>query len=298
MSFENRLLAFSAGLLLVSLGWATPAQASHTISTCQATCEVDCDDPGSGPNCHEAEGGECLVATDLTCSSTTQPAIVLEDGMDLDLDDHYITCASGVNCSDGIDITSSGSKVYNGSSGEAGVLGKFFYGVDCNLHGNSQVLGIRIEDSLVGVKDCKTVKQNVIVGLGRTYLTVNWGIQTAGVTNTGDLISENYFADKSRAVFVAGDKKVEVNDNIIHTTGWGACAVELASSTSEAIAKRNTILGVGNAGFGSTREIFCLPATEPTGINLFGNVCNRDHPDCAACGTAGFCEEFVAPFLP
>lgn len=298
MSERKLCFVFGAAVVLFVLGWSAPSHAGHSILTCEATCEVDCDDPGSGPNCHEAEGGECILATDITCSSTTDPAIVLRDGQDLDMDDHDINCQSGVNCATGVFMEDSGSKVQNLSSGEAGILGKFFYGVDCDLNGSSQVLGIRIEDSLVGVKDCKTVKQNVITGLGRNYLTLNWGIQTEGVTVSGDLISDNYFADKSRSIWVTGDDKVEANDNVIHTSGWGACAVELATSNSRTIAQGNTIQGIGNAGFGSIKEIFCLPTVEPTGISLSGNLCNRDHPDCAACITAGFCEPFVAPFLP
>jgi hypothetical protein len=297
MMREWRLATWIATLALGLLGWPVTARASHTFSDCFVTCEVDCDDPGSGPNCHEAEGGECILSADITCNSTTTPVVRLRDGMNLDMDGHTITCDASGGCHNGVQIEGNGSKVYNSAAPqEAAIKGGFWAGVECNLYPGSEVDGIRIENTLIGLRNCKIVKNNAIVGLGRTYLTANWGIQTQGVTSGSDLISGNYFADKNRAILITGTNAVEARDNVIHTTGWSACGVELTTG-SQAVLKGNTFLGVGNAGFGTTRKVICVPTPEPTGVTYSGNVCDRDHPDCAACIAAGRCMPFTAPFV-
>jgi hypothetical protein len=298
MNPSKRYQAMGAMLGFLVLGWTGSSDASHSFDTCQITCEADCDDGGSGPNCHEAEGGECILTDDIECNSTTVPVVRLRDGTDLDLNGNTITCQANVDCHDAVSMLSSGSKVYDSDVGEGAIVGRFFHGVDCALNATSEVTGIKIVDTLVGVQNCKTIKQNVITGLGRTFLTGNWGIITEGVTASGDLISKNYIADKSAAIFISGADTVEASENVFHTSTWTSCAVELASSSATAQVLTNTVFGVGNVGAGSTRKIFCLNPTEPTGIEIAGNLCDEDHPDCQNCQDDGFCEPFDAPFLP
>jgi len=294
---KSRYFSWSAVLGLLLLGWALPAHAGHTFFACGKTCEVDCDDAPYA-DCVEAEGGKCVLGQDIVCSSTTTPAVRLRDGMDLDMAGSSITCASGVDCQHGVQMESgSGSKVVNSSSDEALITGGFHSGVYCGLTASSEVTGIRIVNTIVGVNDCKTVKNNVITGIGRTFLTLNFGIQTSGVTASGDLISGNYVADKSWGIYISGTDAVEASGNVVHTTGWSNCGVNLTSG-SEAIVEANTFLGVGNAGFGSTRKVICVPSPEPTGTEYSGNICDRDHPDCAACISGGRCMPFTAPFVP
>lgn len=288
----------SAAASIVVLGWVGASHAGYTISTCQVTCESDCTDPGSGPNCHEAVGGECVLVGDLNCSSTTDPAIRLRDGMDLDFNGHTVTCAANVDCADAVLMQSTNSKIYNNDPGEAVITGGFMDGVDCALNSGSDVTGIKIVDTYIGIHDCKTIKQNVITGLGRTIWTGNFGILTNGVSASGDTIENNYIADKTWDVWVAGNDAVEVSSNVFHTTTWSNCGVYLENSASTAKVLNNTVMGVGNAGFGSTRKVICTAATPPSGADIAGNLCDEDHPDCASCIAAAYCEPFVAPFLP
>jgi hypothetical protein len=294
---KSRYLSGSAVIGLVLLGSTLPAQANHIFFGCGKTCEVDCDD-APYPDCIEAEGGKCILGENIECNSTTIPAVRLRDGMDLDLDGHTITCATGVNCHNGVQMDSgSASKVVNNASSEAVITGGFWAGVECNLLAGSEVTGIRIVNTLVGVDNCKTVKNNVITGLGRNFLTLNFGIQTTGVTASGDEISGNYIADKSWGIYISGTDAVEASGNVLHTSLWTNCGVNLTAN-SEAIIEGNTFLGVGNAGFGSTRKIICLPNPEPTDTTYSGNICDRDHPDCAACIAGHRCMPFTAPFVP
>lgn len=297
MTSTSRYISVATMLALLLFGAALPAYASHAIFACGKVCEADCDD-FPYPDCVEAEGGECYLYNNVETNSTTTPCVRLRDGMDLNMNGKTITCQSGVDCHHAVQMESgSGGRVKNDSTTEALITGRFFAGVECQLLPSSDVTGIRIVDTLVGVSNCKTVKNNVITGLGRTYLTGNFGISTSGVTASGDLLQENYIADKSYGIYINGTDAVEARDNVLHTTMWTQCGVALTAS-SEAVINGNTFLGVGNAGFGTTRKIICLPNPEPTQDVYSGNICDKDHPDCAACISGGRCMPFTAPFVP
>jgi len=304
MNIRTSSLTLAVSLSVLTLGWANTSHANHTFSECEITCESDCDDAGSGVNgsglrCHEAEGGECILSANITCNSPSNPIVKLRDGMDLDLHGHTITCTNNVDCDDGVVMEHSSTKVYNGDEeNEAGILGRFNNAVNCQLYGTTEVKGIRMENGIVGTRDCKWVHQNVMVGLGRVYQTGNWGVITNGVTASGDVIEDNYIADKASAVLVYGTDTVQVSNNVVHTTVWTQCGVNIldANATTEVLG--NTFLGVGNQGFSGIRKIICLNATPPTGVDLAGNICDKDHPNCASCQTSGACTPFTAPFLP
>jgi hypothetical protein len=286
----------AAAVGLLAFGWSDTSHASANINVCQATCESNCADGGSGPNCFEAASGRCTMIADLTCSSTTDPVIKLRDGTDLDMNGHTIGCSANVDCGDAIVMEAANSHVENLDPGEAAIDGRFIDGVDCGLNSGSEVTGIRISNTIVGIRDCKTVEKNVVTGLGRVYLAGNWGVVTNGVTASSDVISENYIADKYTAVLVYGNDDVEVSENVVQTSAYTVCGTQLDSSGATASVVDNYYFGVGQAVFGATRKIFCLNATPPTGVTLGGNVCDVDHPDCATCQSSGACFPVIAPY--
>jgi hypothetical protein len=298
MNIRTKGLTLGVALSVLILGSPVTSSADDTIDTCQATCETNCADGGSGPNCHEAVSGRCTLIDDLTCSSTTTASIRLRDGTDLDMNGHTITCAANVDCTSAVEMNAANSKVINLDPGEAEITGGYVYGVNCGLTSGSEVTGIKITNTIVGAQDCKTVKNNVITGLGRLYIVGNWGVTTNGVSASGDVISQNYIADKYTGVLVYGDDAVEVSENTIQTTSYGVCGVQLYSAGSTADVLNNIIFGVGQPVFGATPMIFCLNATPPTGADLAGNQCDVDHPDCDDCQDAEHCLPPIAPWVP
>jgi hypothetical protein len=304
----NRTLGSVARAGLLAAAWllgSYPALATHDITSCNDFCDTDC--TGQGSNCRTADGGACQLSGGqsgvIVCGAGDGP-IRLKNGTNLDMHGFTIQCADGVNCGDAIVMESTGSKVYNGvSNGEAVITGGFLVGVNCGLYNSSEVIGITVAKTVVGIKDCKRVLNNVVKTLGRTYLTGNWGIQTSGVTATGDVIEGNYIEGHLYGIYIAGTTKPTVQDNVIHTTHYGACGVQITNSGSEAKILGNTVLGTGNGGFTGVKKIICLPSPAPTGAEFSGNVCNEDHPDCISCtqtevGGNTLCVPFTSPFLP
>jgi hypothetical protein len=304
-SSVHSLTLSTIGIGLVWLTVAVPASADNHIQTCNDTCAVNC----SGiQNCRTADTSKiCALGSNLLCNSGDGP-ITLRDNTTLDLAGFSLTCPSNGTCNDAVFMTSgSGSKVVNNlNSNESVIMGPFFSGVNCNLNspsvvGGSSTTGITIANTLYGVINCKTVTNNVIKGLGRTFDTVNVGIKTSVISNS-DVFDTNYIADKSYAIEITGTKSIAVRNNVIHTTLWTNCAVQVTNTNSTASILNNTILGVGNAGFGSLRVIMCNSSSglypPPSGMTFAGNICDRDHPDCTNCGNNGVCVPFVSPFAP
>jgi len=298
--YFNYILGRSALALmtLVLLG-SSPAKASHEIEGCDWVCDTNCTGQS---NCATAESGACQLDTDITCGTGEGP-ILLKSGTDLDMHGKVLTCESGVTCGDAVVMQANNSKVFNGTSSEAIITGHFADGVDCGGLAGSEVVGITIENTLTGINNCKKVLNNVIKGVGRTYLTGNWGITHPGVTSSADLIQGNYIEGKLYGILLSGDNRPTVEKNVIHTTHYGSCAIRITNSDSEAKVQENTILGTGNGGFTGVKKIVCLPNPVPTGTTFAQNVCNEDHADCVPCTetvVAGdnVCAPFTSPFLP
>jgi hypothetical protein len=299
-------LSFCAAVgTVVLLGWTLPANATHEVVSCNDFCATNCS--GQGSNCRTAVSGSCLLSPGpsgvLVCNAGEGP-IHLKDGTDLDMHGHTIKCADGVDCGDAIVMDSTGSSVYNGvSTSEAVITGGFIIGVNCGAFNNTSVIGIKISKVIMGIANCKTVLNNVVRDLGRTYLAANWGIYTVGITASGDDIRDNYIEGRLYGIQIDGTTKPTVQNNVIHTTHYGSCGIRLTNSGSQAKLLDNTVLGTGNAGFTGVRKVICLPSPAPTAAQFSGNLCDEDHPDCIPCtqtlvGSSNVCVPMTAPYLP
>jgi hypothetical protein len=286
--------------LLHALLLASPADANHIIQACGEYCTTSCPDP-LPPGCRQTQSGSCILGGDFTCTSGQR--ITLQGGAHLDMDGHSLTCVSS-QCSGGaIKMEASSSKVFNSDPTSPGVIqGPFINGVECGGLANSEVDGITIHDVLFGTYDCRKVHHNLI---GRALLYafgINVGIYSATFANT-DFIRENYLQDRAFAVWIGnGDFNVDIEDNVIETTpgaspsAGAAIAFNFSTSTSDAVVRRNVVLGTGATIYGSPfPQIFSAPGTLSQ-ATFESNVCGRAHPDCSNCQGQGYCLTPQSPF--
>src|SRR5512147_928690 len=105
-------IVMAAGLALT----ATSAHAVYTISSCSsglATCSAN-----------------CQLGQDITCASNE--SVILNNGADLDLKGHSISCASGSVCTRGIMMNASSSSVVKDTVTGGRILGAFTTVIECN----------------------------------------------------------------------------------------------------------------------------------------------------------------------
>lgn len=279
-------------LLGFILATMSSALASNVIDGCGQTCEVDC---SSDPDCREAVSGKCVLTADISCGSGDS-SIELLSGNDLDLQGYDITCseASPDNCGySAISVLSSGSKITSDGSGDDGesvISGRFTFGVHCNSNTGSIVEHLTIFDGVAAVKNCATVRENVIGPSSQFFLLVNFGIVNEGV-GSGDSVNKNHIEGRLRAIS-GGSDSLEIRENVIHTDS-SASAIKLGDSTNGAdgVAKFNVFFA---DGANASSLLFDITGTDS--LVYDGNFCNGDHPDCADCIAAGRCEPYASPF--
>lgn len=270
-----------------SIVWAT-----NVIDGCGQTCEADC---SSDPNCREAVSGKCILNADVSCDSGDS-AIELLSGNDLDLQGYEITCTetSPNSCNySAISVLATGSKITSDGSGDDGesiISGRFTFGVHCNSNTGSIVEHLTIFDGVAAVKNCATVRENVVGPSSQLFLLVNFGIVNEGV-GSNDSINKNYIEGRLRAI-AGGSDSLEIRENVIHTDS-SAAAIMLGDSTNGAdgVAKFNIFFADGN---NSSALLFNITGTDS--LVYDGNYCNGDHPDCADCIADGRCEPYTSPF--
>ena len=281
-----------AALLAAAVSMPVHVAASNVIDGCGQSCEDDC----VLSTCREAVNGKCVLDADISCDST-ESAIILASGNNLDLQGYDITCTetAPAECSyNAVEMNSSGSQVKSDNSGddEAVISGRFTVGVDCDLNTNSLVEDITVLDSVIAIRDCRTVRNNVIGPSSQFVLGVNQGIGTTGVAN-GDSINDNYVSGRALPIVAITSNKVNILRNVIHTDiAVQAISLGTVASGADGDAKFNVVFA---DGFSATSTIFTILGTTDS-VNYDGNFCDEDHPDCADCIANDQCEPYTSPF--
>ncbi len=292
-SVGANLLRCGALALAAVFALAAPATANNVIDGCGQTCEIDC---GADPNCREASGGKCILADDVTCDAT-ESAIELLSGNDLEMAGFDITCTEVAPDScpySAILVIDTGSKITSdgsGDDGEAVISGRFFFGVDCDLNASSIVEKITVFDGIGAIRDCRTVRNNVIGPSSQLYLLANFGITTEGIGGS-DSFRNNSIEGRVFPITNNGSNSLSVEGNVINTDATNR-AISLGNATggADGVAKFNVFFG---AGASAGAELFQIHGEDS--VVYSGNYCNGDHPDCAACIAAGHCESYTSPF--
>ncbi len=224
-----------------------------------------------------------LLGGDYNC--TNGQGITLQNGADLDMHGHTLTCVSSV-CGNkaGVTMTGDSSVVKNlDAAHEAKILGPFFPSIDCASHTGSKVTGIHFEGQAnYGTVNCSKVESNVFLGSQVGNIT------SSGVSNS-DHIGDNYIAiSHNTAISLFGNKTTGIDHNLIvleQLTGTGSAPVGIElSATNSVSATNNIFMGQGGAPFSGT------PAT------VGSNYCEPESTDCQTCIGDGSCDTPVAPF--
>lgn len=288
-----KVLGRGALPLAAVLALAAPAMANNVIDGCGQTCEIDC---GADPNCREASGGKCVLTDDVTCDSS-ESAIELLSGNDLEMAGFDITCTEEAPDScpyAAILVIDSGSKITSDGSeddGEAVISGRFFFGVDCDLNASSIVENITVFDGISAIRDCRTVRNNVIGPSSQFYLLANFGISTEGIGGS-DSFRNNSIEGRVFPISNNGSNSLAIEGNVINTDATNR-AITLGNATggADGVAKFNVFFGTGASASAVLFQIYGEDS-----VVYSRNYCNGDHPDCAACIAAGRCEPYTSPF--
>lgn len=284
-------------------GLSSPALANDIIDDCNQTCEASCPEPPV--DCRNPVGGsnECLLGADVFCSASEGP-IILKDTTDLNLRGHEITCTDAVKCDyNAIEFAGTNNQVtsdgtHDTTDPEAVISGPFTTGVHCFSKTGSIVEHVTIKHVLTGIEDCKKTRQNVISDAQRLLLGfVNYGIRTGGVGTSGNLIDDNYVADRAQAIITDSTKTINVRGNVIHRA---IIAIDLGvgQSSNKGNVDSNILFSTGT---GDPNDIFgggILIQTSATDNGSYqDNFCDEDHADCPTCISDDRCEPYTSPFM-
>jgi hypothetical protein len=279
--------------IAIAAASAAIAYQNNEIYACGQTCDTTC--PGGVPSatCRIASSGKCVLKANVSCAAASS-AIQLTSGTTLDMGGYDITCTESYPSSscayNAIEIVSnSGSTVTNSTGNESVISGPFTVGVECDNH-VSTVSNITVNDGLVGIGDCKTVKNNVIGPTSQSAFGNNEGISSSGVT--GNSFTNNFVTGRTVPIKYNASLNVTISHNLIDTTGMAYFAFDVGGGGA-ITASNNIVFGTG---FNGSSTVFNVDTGSGSTLSGSGNYCDPSHPGCAACVSSNYCTAYSSPF--